>query len=75
MLLYSIIIVSKVSIIRTLIKALSLIGLFLFEGGSAQFAGGFIISISSMVPGGRDPGAEGTGRKGTPYLDESLFHN
>ena len=40
------------SIIRTLIKALSLIGLFLFEGGSAQFAGGFIISISSMVPGG-----------------------
>ena len=39
-------------IIRTLIKALSLIGLFLFEGGSAQFAGGFIISISSMVPGG-----------------------
>ena len=52
MLLYSITIVSKVSIIRTLIKALSLIGLFLFEGGSAQFAGGFIISISSMVPGG-----------------------
>ena len=43
---------SKVSIIRTLLKALSLIGLFLFEGGSAQFAGGFIISISSMVPGG-----------------------
>ena len=31
---------------------MSLIGLFLFEGGSAQFAGGFIISISSMVPGG-----------------------
>ena len=52
MLLYSINIVSKVSIIRSLIKALSLIGLFLFEGGSAQFAGGFIISISSMVPGG-----------------------
>lgn len=35
-----------------IISALSLIGLFLFEGGSAQFAGGFIISISSMVPGG-----------------------
>ena len=27
-------------------------GLYLFERGSAQFAGGFIISISSITPGG-----------------------